>query len=84
MKQKDIVLIATIAVISGVFSFVISGSIFVTQSNRQQAVEVVDKITTEFNTPDSKYFNANSINPSQTIQLGSGGNNNPFNNGSTQ
>lgn len=84
MKQKDILLIVTIAIISGVFSFIVSGSIFVTPSNRQQEVEVVDKITTEFTAPSDTYFNENSVNPSQTIQLGSGGNDNPFNGGSAQ
>lgn len=82
MKQKDWLLIIAIAVVSGIFSFIISGRIFVTPANRQQAVEVVDAITPEFKTPDNKYFNTQSVNPAQTIQLGTGGNANPFNGGS--
>lgn len=81
MKQKDWLLIVAIAIVSGVFSFIISGRIFVTPDNRQQAVEVVDAITPDFQAPDSKYFNAQSINPAQTIELGTGGNQNPFNGG---
>lgn len=82
MKQKDWILIIVIAVVSGVFSFIISDHIFVTPANRQQKVEVVDAITPDFKTPDNKYFNAQSIDPAQTIELGTGGNSNPFN-GST-
>ncbi len=81
MKQKDWLLIIAIAIVSGIFSFIISGHIFVTPANRQQAVEVVDAIAPEFQTPDSKYFNPASINPAQTIELGNGGNQNPFNGG---
>jgi hypothetical protein len=79
MKQKDIALIVVIAVVSGVLSFVVSGKLFVTPSNRQQKVEVVDKITASFNQPDKKYFNQNSIDPTQTSQIGAGNNQNPFN-----
>lgn len=79
MKQKDIALIIVIAAISAVVSFVVSGKIFVTPSTRQQKVEVVDAINTTFTTPDTKYFNAQSVNPAQTIVIGNNSNQNPFN-----
>lgn len=79
MKQKDIALIIVIAAVSGIASFFISGKLFVTPSNRQQKVEVVDTINTTFEQPNSKYFNTQSNNPAETIQLGSGNNANPFN-----
>jgi hypothetical protein len=79
MKQKDIALIIVIAAISGIISLIVSGKVFVTPANRQQKVEVVDKITTDFTTPDKKYFNAQSIDPAQAIQLSNGDNQNPFN-----
>jgi hypothetical protein len=79
MKQKDIALIIVIAAISGVISLIVSGKVFVTPANRQQKVEVVDKITTDFVAPDKKYFNAQSIDPAQSIELGNGNNQNPFN-----
>lgn len=78
MKQKDIAIIIVIAFISGIISFVVSGKVFVTQQNREQKVEKVDKIGTEFTQPDKNYFNSNSINPSQTIELGTTSNQNPF------
>lgn len=82
MKQKDIALIIGIAGISAVVSFVVSNKLFVTPSNRQQKVEVVDPINSSFQTPNSKYFNTNSIDPTQNTTIG-GNNQNPFN-GSNQ
>lgn len=79
MKQKDIALIVVIAIISAIVSFVISGKIFVTPANRQQKVEVVDKINSDFTAPDSKYFNSSSVNPTQLVTIGNNNNQNPFN-----
>ena len=79
MKQKDIALIIIIAALSAVISFVVSGKVFVTPNNRQQQVQKTDAINTSFVLPDEKYFNTESINPAQTIQLGSNSNPNPFN-----
>lgn len=79
MKKKDIALIVVIAIISGVVSLIISTKVFVTQASLQQKVEKVDAIVPDFTQPDAKYFNANSIDPAQTIQLGDGNNTNPFN-----
>jgi hypothetical protein len=79
MKQKDIALIIVIAVISGVISLIVSGKVFVTPANRQQKVEVVDQITSDFQKPDKQYFNSQSIDPAQSIELGPANNQNPFN-----
>jgi len=78
MKQKDIALITGIAIVSAVVSFVASNKIFVTPSNRQQKVEVVDPINATFNPPDKKYFNSSSIDPTQNSALGADTNQNPF------
>jgi hypothetical protein len=79
VKQKDIALIVLIAGISAVVSFVVSNKLFVTPANRQQQVEVVDVIDPSFTTPNNKYFNSNSIDPTQNSQLGTNNNENPFN-----
>lgn len=80
MKQKDIAVVVVVAFLSAILSFVISGKIFVTPENRQQAVEKVDVIKPDFDQPDSRYFNADSINPTVNPTPGSGGTNqNPFN-----
>jgi hypothetical protein len=80
MKQKDIALIIIIVFISGIVSFVVSGKLFAS-SNGHQSVETVDKISSGFNVPDSTYFNSNSIDPTQLIQIGNSTNPNPFNTG---
>lgn len=79
MKQKDIALILVIAIISGIISFLVSNKIFVTANNRQQTVEIVGAINSDFSLPDSKYFNKQSVDPAQTIEVGENNNQNPFN-----
>lgn len=80
MKQKDIALILAIIFFSGIISFFISGKIFVTPSNRQQKVQTIDVIDSSFQVPSSKYFNKDSIDPAQLVQIGDNNNQNPFNN----
>lgn len=79
MKQKDVALIIVISIISVVASFIISNKIFVTPTNRQQKVEVVDVIDSSFQTPSTKYFNAQSFDPTQLVQIQNNNNQNPFN-----
>ncbi len=69
MKQKDIVVIIVVVFFSGVASYFISSKLFVKSSDTQREVKVVETINPAFNTPDKNYFNANSVNPTQTIQI---------------
>lgn len=78
MKQKDIALILFIAGMSGVVSYAVSHFIFATPANRQQQVAVVDPVSTSFETPDTKFFNSQSIDPAKLIEVGSSNNSNPF------
>ncbi len=78
MKQKDILTVVVIVIISATFSFVISNLLINTPKNQQQKVEVVEPIGAEFVRPDSKYFNDKSINPTQKIQIGDSTNTKPF------
>ena len=82
MKQKDVALIIVIAAISAVVSFIVSNKLFVTPSNRQQQVEVVDSINDSFQAPNTKYFNKDSIDPTQNSQIGADNNQDPFSGGS--
>ena len=81
MKQKDIALILVLVFISGVISFVISGWIFARPADREQKAEVVDIITSEFTSPNTKYFNNRAVNPTQLIKIGDSNNPNPFTGG---
>jgi len=78
MRQKDIALIAVIVFISAVLSLFISKAIFTSPKNRQQQVEVVQAITTDFKQPDNRYFNNDSFNPARFITIGQNDNTNPF------
>lgn len=78
MKQKDIILIIVIVFISGVVSFLVANWTFGSQQNRQQSAEVVDTITAEFRELDKRYFNENSVDPTQIIQIDNNNNQNPF------
>ncbi|OGL30364.1 hypothetical protein A3D14_02940 [Candidatus Saccharibacteria bacterium RIFCSPHIGHO2_02_FULL_47_12] len=78
MKQKDIVLIILVVFISTVVAFVFSSFVLSPSKNRSTKVEVVQPITDEFKTPDKKYFNSNSIDPTQLIQIGNSQNPDPF------
>lgn len=80
MKQKDIAMIIIVVFISGVLSFVVSDMLFGKPAERQQKAEVVDVITSDFSLPSEKYFNQNSIDPTQLIQIGDTNNPNPFGN----
>lgn len=78
MKQKDIALILVVAFISGVLSIFISRALFSSPKQRQEKVEIVDVITPDFEDPDKKYFNGQSVNPTKLIQIGEDPNQNPF------
>jgi len=82
MKQKDIALIIVIVFVSGIVSFFASNTLFASPKNREQKVEKVEAITADFPTPDKKYFNSESIDPTQLIQIGESTNPNPFTGGS--
>lgn len=79
MKQKDVALIIVVVFISAVISIIVSKSLFASPKNRQQAVEVVDPISSTFQEPDSRYFNNQSIDPTKLIKIGDNSNQNPFN-----
>jgi len=81
MKQKDIALIAVIVLASGIVSFVVSHILFSGPKNRSVKAEVVDSISTDFTQPDKKYFNPNSIDPTEPVIIGTGSNAAPFTNG---
>ena len=79
MKQKDIALILVIGFFSLVLSLVLSNVLFNTAKDKKLQSAVVDPITSEFATPDEKYFNKDSINPTQKITINENNNDKPFN-----
>lgn len=78
MKQKDIALIIIIVFISGILSFFISNK-FISPPKHDLKAAQVDPITPEFNEPSNRYFNEDSVNPTQLIRVGNNQNQNPIN-----
>lgn len=78
MKQKDIAMLLVIVVISGALSFFVGHLIFSKTGTAKLTAEHVDPITTDFMQPDPKYFNSHSIDPTQTIRIGTNNNAAPF------
>lgn len=78
MRRKDIAVIVAVMIFSAVVSMLLSKLLFGKPQNRQQQVEVVQPISAEFNEPDKRYFNPNSIDPTQPIQIGNFSNPDPF------
>lgn len=78
MKQKDLPLIAVAVVFGGVISLVLSNILISSPKNRNTKVEIVNPITSDFKEPDQRYFNAQSIDPTQLIQIGDSNNQQPF------
>jgi hypothetical protein len=83
MKQKDIIVIAVVVIVSTVIATVSSKLIFKPSSHQQKA-EIVEPISADFPAPDPRFFNKNSVDPTQTIQIGDGTNAVPFNGVSVQ
>jgi hypothetical protein len=75
MKKRDITVIATIAVIAGILSLVVSNLLFGGNKVYDLKAPKVEPISAEFITPDTRYFNGQSIDPTVDIQIGD--NNNP-------
>lgn len=78
MKQKDILLIVVVAIISGAISLILSNMLFGTPEKKSQEVEVIDPISADFPQPNKEYFNIESENPAQPVEIGASSNPNPF------
>lgn len=78
MKQKDLGLIAVIAIISGALSLFISSSFLSAPGDRKTNVEVVEAIDSEFIQPPKEYFNDKAFNPTRLIRIAEDPNSKPF------
>jgi len=78
MKQKDIAVIVAVTLFAAIASFFIANKVFVTAKNRQQTSPVVDVITSTMASPDKRFFNSDSINPTRNSST-TGTNQTPFN-----
>lgn len=79
MKQKDIALIVVVSCFSAVLSVLLSNMLIVPKQALEQKATIVGPIEPEFKKPDSRYFNKDSIDPTQRITIGDNNNPIPFN-----
>lgn len=79
MKQKLVITILVVAFISAIVSIFVVKYTFGSAKTREQQVDVVPVISSNFQTPDPSDFNSNSIDPTQLIQIGNSTNPVPFN-----
>lgn len=78
MKQKDVALIIIIVFFSALISWFVSKTVFAPPKNRQQEVEVVQPISSDFPKPDNRFFNNQAFDPTQPITIGQNANPQPF------
>lgn len=77
MKKKDLILIVAVAIVASIFSFIIS-NFLITGGSKQLEAETVQKISSEFQSPDKNVFNEQAINPTKLIEIGNNNNQKPF------
>jgi hypothetical protein len=84
MKQKLVITIIVTVFVSAFFSILVVKLTFGSAKARQQQVDVVPVITSDFPSPSPQDFNSSSIDPTQLIQIGTSTNPVPFNTSSPQ
>jgi len=78
VKQSDIASLILITAIGFTIAFIIGNAVFNTPESRSTEVEVVNGYNTEIVTPSSDIFNADSINPTEDIEINPSDTDNPF------
>lgn len=77
MKQKDIIVIAVVVIVAA-FLALIASKLLIKSADKTQQAEVVQTISPDFDTPDKRFFNTGSIDPTLQIQIGDNSNPDPF------
>ena len=78
MKQKDIIVLIVVVIVSGVSSYFLANLLFGGEKNYTLKAPIVEPISSTFDTPSEQYFNKNSIDSSKTITIGDSTNTDPF------
>jgi hypothetical protein len=78
MKRKDVIIIIGVAIVSAIFSYVLSNALLGGENTANLTAPKVTPISADFPQPDEKYFNENSLNPTKTITIGDSTNTQPF------
>jgi len=78
MKKNDIAVIVAVAVFAAIFSLVLSNFLFTPKSTKQLKAQKIDSISADFSQPDKRFFNEESVNPTQLIKIGDSSSTQPF------
>ena len=79
MKKDDWLKVIVIVAIAAIASFIISNKVFGGKSGAFISVEDPQPISSDFELPNTKYFNKDALNPTQLIEIGKDNNQSPFN-----
>jgi len=79
MKQKDLPIIIAIVVISALVSYFLSNKLIVNPTSEVYTIPTVGQLNSSFTPPSDKYFNGQSVDPTQLIHIGNNSNTTPFN-----
>lgn len=77
MKAKDFAITGVAGISVAIFTLLLC-NLLITPTKYSQNIEKVEKITNVFAYPDEKYFNKDSINPTQNIVVNPNNNDQPF------
>lgn len=69
MKRTDLAMIVFIAAASAGIAYFVASSVLGNMTEQAVKVKTVDPITSTVETPDSKIFNENAINPSVEVNI---------------
>jgi hypothetical protein len=78
IKKNDLAMIVLVISISLVASFFVGNALINTDDNRTTTVESVTLINPNFPQPSTDIFNDSAVNPTELIEIGSGGSGTPF------
>ncbi len=79
MKKNDIAIIVGVAIVAGIFSYAVASFIFGGDKQYKLDAPEVQAITADFQSPDKKYFNKESLDLTKDITVQINTNNQPFN-----
>ncbi|MEI6237560.1 MAG: hypothetical protein WCP03_03105 [Candidatus Saccharibacteria bacterium] len=79
MKQRDIIVIAIVAITSGIFSLILANLMFGGEKAYKLTAPTIDPITADFKVPNGSYYTKQSLNLTKIIIIGDNGNPTPFN-----
>lgn len=78
MKQKDLTLVIVVVFFAVIVSLIAGKFILGGVKVGEEEVPKVDAITTTFEFPSSKYFNDDSLNPTESVKVTPNDNETPF------